>query len=327
MLKKFKNVLQNFDNKKILVIGDVMLDQFMLGEVRRISPEAPVPIVEVKKHTFIPGGAGNVANNISSLSGKPIIVGIIGNDDTGKRLKKEFEERKIDISGLVVDNSRSTILKTRVIAHNQQVVRIDREEKKEIDKKIIQKLKMIIERKISDVSAVVFSDYNKGLTNIDFVEDVIDLSKKYKKIVVVDPKPQNLLKFKNVTIIAPNQTEAYISVGKIVDEKYPIEKVGFEILELLNSSAVLITQGENGMTLFEKNRKVTHIKSIASEVYDVTGAGDTVVATLTLSLSTGADFLISTKLANYAAGVVVRKIGTATVTKDELLDVIQTHNV
>jgi D-beta-D-heptose 7-phosphate kinase/D-beta-D-heptose 1-phosphate adenosyltransferase len=321
IIKKIKEI---DTSKKILVIGDLILDQYIFGKVKRISPEAPVPVVEVEKNIYIPGGAANVANNISSLGGRAIISGVIGEDGIGRILKEELLKKKIDISGIVIEKNRPTSLKTRVIAHSQQVVRIDREKKEEIGKQTIKKILQKIEKFLKEVEVVVFSDYNKGMAEKNFVREIVKISKKFKKKIIVDPKPQNFEKFKNVTILTPNQQEAILYSHIEISDRKTLEKVAKKIMKNLKLEALLITRGEKGMSLFTEEKSI-HIPAVTSEVYDVTGAGDTVVGALSVFLAAGFDLFTSVKLANYAAGVVVRKLGTATVTLGEILEILEKY--
>lgn len=321
--QKLKRILNSLKDKKVLVVGDVMMDQYIWGKVDRISQEAPVPIVEVERYTFTPGGAANVVNNICALGGKAYLAGVIGSDGTGKRLKSELKNKGVDTSSLITNPRRPTTLKTRIIAHSQQVVRVDREIKEEISEDLTKRLLGKIKRVIDEVDALTFSDYNKGMAASSLIEGLIALAKDYHKIITIDPKPVNLLKFKGATVITPNQVEAAKGLKEevTVNEK-KLEELGRKILKLLECQAVLITRGEKGMSLFEKD-KIIHIPAVESLVYDVTGAGDTVIGTLTLALSAGADILSATKLANYAAGVVVRKVGTATATPQEVKEMLK----
>lgn len=325
MKKKEIEKLKKADlSQKILVIGDLILDQYIWGKVQRISPEAPVPVVEVEKNTYIPGGAANVASNISSLGANAIISGVIGDDGIGRILMEELSKKNIDTSAVVIDRTRPTSLKTRVIAHSQQVVRIDREKKEIIGKETIKKLLDKVEKFIPEVKVVVFSDYNKGVAEKEFVKEVIKIAKKFKKKIIVDPKPANFEKFKNVTILTPNQQEASIYSHIQISDRETLKNAAKKIMKNLKPEYLLITCGEKGMTFFLKE-KFYHIPAVVSEVYDVTGAGDTVVGSLAVFLAAGIDMLTSIKLSNYAAGVVVRKVGTATTTVKEILDTIEKY--
>lgn len=324
--EKYKKILGKIKGRKILVIGDVMLDHFIWGRVDRISPEAPVPIVKLHEEKFEPGGAANVAHNIADLGGEVVLIGVIGKDSSASRLKEILKERGIKTDYLVADARRPTTVKTRVIAHSQQVVRIDRENKDKIDDRLTKKAVEKIEEVIKEVDAVAFSDYDKGMANKILIERLLKYAQQYKKIITVDAKPENLRCFKGVTLIAPNQIEAAQAVGEKIYNQRSLEKVGKELLSLLSTQALLITRGEEGMSLFEKGKEPNHIPAVTSEVYDVTGAGDTVIGVLTLALAAKADMLSAVKLANYAAGVVVRKLGTATVTKEEIEEMIKEIN-
>ncbi|MAE43367.1 D-glycero-beta-D-manno-heptose-7-phosphate kinase [Candidatus Woesearchaeota archaeon] len=308
-----------FKNKKILVIGDIMLDKYIWGEVSRISPEAPVQVVNVEKESYAPGGAANVANNIAALNAQSIIVGIVGEDTTKDTLIKELKKRNIDTNGIFIDNDKPTIQKVRVLGRNQQLLRFDYEKKGYVNNKTENDIFDFISKKIDEIDAVVVSDYAKGVIAKNLMEQLIDLCSKKNKIIVVDPKPKHKTFYKNSTLISPNHTEAHQMTG-IIEEgnvKEEIEKMGKILIEELSSN-VLITRGEKGMSLFEKNGKTTHTPTFAKEVYDIVGAGDTSVATLTLALASGASFEQAAIIANHAAGITVGKIGTSTVSIEEL---------
>lgn len=312
------NTIDRFENSRLLVVGDIMADEFVWGHVNRISPEAPVPVVEVVDETILPGGAANVANNIISLEGKVELVGIIGQDRVGEDLMADLKQRKIGIDGVLAVQERPTILKTRIIAHSQQVVRVDRENRKEIDPALTEAILNHCRGLIPNIDAVIISDYGKGVIIPPLIERLVSMSGKFNRPVVVDPKVGHLESYKHITVLTPNHHEAGALAGKpIVDEESLIE-VGRLLLNILECQAVLITRGEKGMSLFTRPGEVIHIPTVAREVYDVTGAGDTVVAVFTLALASGAGLLEAATLANYAAGIVVGKVGTATVTVGEL---------
>ncbi len=321
--KKIIKIVNRFNNTKIMIIGDIMLDKFVWGKVSRICPEAPVPIVEIEKETHMPGGAGNVAFNINALGGKVILVGVIGNDFEGDTLIEKMSQKDINVTGIFRDNNHPTILKTRIIAHHQQVVRADREIKGKISNSIIKKMLDFLENNIVDAKAVIISDYGKGVICSSILRKAIKLATEYKKPIVVDPKIEHFSQYKNVTCITPNHQEAVagMRLHKIQEGKALIQ-LGKRILKKLKSDSVLITQGENGMTLFESKGRITHIPTTAQEVFDVTGAGDTVVAGLGLALATNSNILDAAYLANYAAGIVVGKLGTATTTVEEIKEKI-----
>jgi D-beta-D-heptose 7-phosphate kinase/D-beta-D-heptose 1-phosphate adenosyltransferase len=307
-------MLDEFPNKKILIIGDVMLDKYSHCNVRRISPEAPIQIAEVQKETYIPGGAGNSANNIASLSAEAYIIGVIGKDYFGKILKKELKKKKINIDGLVEEKNRPTTLKQRVIAHKQQLLRMDYETREEITKRTEKIIINYIKKKIKKFDGIIISDYAKGIITKNLVEKTITLAQPYKIPVVIDTRPEHKTYYKNATVITPNEQEARAMAGMT---KEPIEEVGKRLVKDLNT-IVLITRGDKGMTLFKKNGNIKHFPTVAKEVYDVSGAGDTATAALTLAITTSATIEEAVELSNLAAGIVVGKIGTATTTIKEI---------
>ena len=321
--KKLLSIAENLKKAKILVVGDMILDEFIWGDVSRISPEAPVPVVEVRSQSYMPGGAANVISNIRSLSGKASMAGVIGRDHAGRTLKDELSAMKADTNGIFQDEKRPTSCKTRIVAHSQQVVRIDREKVSEIDKRMHNKLLSFIKEAITKVDAVILEDYGKGVITASLVNEVVWLARKYGKIVSVDPKEENFFSYKGVTVITPNHHEAGRALGiKIKDEK-TLHQAGKEILEKFGSEAVLITLGENGMCLFELDGPIIHIPTVAKEVYDVSGAGDTVISVLTMALAVRASMQEAAYLSNFAAGIVVGKVGIGTASLKELKTAIQ----
>lgn len=318
----YSEILKNCINKKILIIGDLILDSYIFGKVNRISPEAPVPVVEVVRESFLLGGAANVANNIIALGGKPSVIGIIGNDSAGKMLCELLESRNIGCEGIFVDK-RPTSVKTRVIAHNQQVVRFDKEEKKKIEGKSLDKLLSYIVSAIPTSDAVIVSDYKKGVVSSALMAEVVKAAKKYNKFISVDPKVGHFHLYKDVSLITPNLAEASYGSGiEIKDEKSMI-KAGTTLIDKLQIDSVLITRGEEGMTLFKRASgdhgvSVLNFPTMAKKVYDVTGAGDTVIATFTLVYSSGATMEEAAIIANHAAGIVVGEVGTAIPPIDKL---------
>ena len=326
-IKGWFDIIEKFSSNRVLVVGDIMMDRFVWGNVERISPEAPVPVVEVIKETEHPGGCGNVAKNIVSLGGKSVIVTVVGDDIIGKRLKQIMESSGTDVSGIFQDFGRRTIVKTRIIAHNQQMVRIDRESKSQISGSVLEKIESFIKKTAKTVDAILISDYGKGMITKNLLKICINLAHKYNIPISVDPKIEHFMDYKKVTVITPNTNEA--SLGMRLHKKPQTEEevyaLGKKIITKLKSEAVVITRGEKGMSLFQKNKKVYNIPTRAKEVYDVTGAGDTVIATLTLALASGASMATGCEIANYAAGVVVGKVGTATATSKELKDIIKEY--
>ena len=320
---KLKNKVANFKDARVLVVGDLILDEFLWGDVSRISPEAPVPVVWVKKESFMPGGASNVANNLSSLGARVYLAGVVGDDERGAILKGSLEQKGVDTAGIVTDDSRPTILKTRVVAQHQQVVRIDKERVDPLSPDVVAKLARYIGNVIKDMDAVIIEDYGKGVITSALLSKIVPAAKRYGKIISVDPKEENFKYYKGVSVITPNNYEASRAVGFQIKDNATLVRAGKELLKKLNCKIALITLGENGMAVFQKSKPMKHIPTVAQEVFDVSGAGDTVIASYTLSLAVGADPIMAAHIANCAAGIVVGKIGIAVVTPAELLDRIK----
>jgi D-beta-D-heptose 7-phosphate kinase/D-beta-D-heptose 1-phosphate adenosyltransferase len=321
---KIKSKVNNFKNARVLVVGDLILDEFLWGDVSRISPEAPVPVVWVRKESFMPGGASNVANNLSSLGAKVFLVGVVGDDERAAILKGGLEHKGIDTAGIIADNSRPTILKTRVVAQHQQVVRIDKEKAEPLSADVVAKLVRYIENMIKDVDAVIIEDYGKGVITSSLLSRIVPVAKRHNKIISVDPKEEHFKYYRGISVITPNNHEASRAVGFQIKDEATLIKAGEALLKRLNCKIALITLGENGMAVFQKSGPMKHIPTVAQEVFDVSGAGDTVIASYTLSLASGADPIMAAHIANCAAGIVVGKVGIAVVTPDELLDRIKT---
>jgi len=323
--KRFSDLIRRFKNARILVIGDFILDQFVWGSVHRISPEAPVPVVNVQRESYVPGGSLNVANNIRTLGGTVYPCGVVGRDLAGRMLLKAMRREGIEIGGIIYDRSRPTSVKTRVIAHSQQVVRFDREKEGEISREDCQKILRFVRQMISSIDVVVIEDYGKGVVQPALLKEVLQLAKRWKKPVLVDPKEKHFSYYQGATALTPNRKEAYTAYenGHRTNHHDPsLEEVGHGLLKQLKSQALLITLGEDGMALFEKNGKMTHIPTTAREVYDVSGAGDTVIAVFSLALAAGAKMREAAMISNLAAGIVVGKIGTATVSRQELEETV-----
>jgi D-beta-D-heptose 7-phosphate kinase/D-beta-D-heptose 1-phosphate adenosyltransferase len=313
-----KGLFKKFSATGILVIGDLMVDQYIWGKVKRISPEAPVPVVEVTRENLLLGGAANVAHNIQSLGGKVFIAGTIGRDDTGKVLTNKLTEKGFDTDGIIIDGDRPTTVKTRVIAHSQQVVRFDREVKADVSKSTSSLLLDYVESCLPHIKGIIISDYCKGLITKSLVKKIIEITKS-KVFIASDPKIGHFSYYKNLSLLTPNINEASFGSGiDIVDEETLIA-AGREILKKLQCKSLIITRGDEGMTIFEKNNRITHIPTCAREVYDVSGAGDTVIATLTLCHSAGLTLKEAAEVANHAAGIVVGKMGTAVTNQKEIL--------
>jgi len=326
--KKLESILKGFSKVKLLVVGDIMMDRSVSGKVSRISPEAPVPVVLFESESFILGGAANVAHNIRSLGGIVSLCGVVGEDENGEKLHKKLVEKGIQTEGIFFEQGRRTTVKTRIIAHHphyQQLVRVDRETTDHLRVPASRNLSKFLIDKIKDFDGIVISDYGKGLLTRNLIQTIIRRAKKFKKFVMVDPKVKNFFFYKGATVITPNTNEASEASRIAVIDQSSVEKMGRKLLKRLNCDALVITQGEKGMTIFESHEKPYRVPTVAKEVYDVTGAGDTVIGTMALAL--GASRRVSIKdaasLANYAAGIVVGKVGTATVNKEELLKVIK----
>lgn len=322
-IAKLRRVISKFSQAKVLVIGDLMLDEFIWGTVDKISPEAPVPVVLVQSESFMPGGASNVANNIAALGGKVYLSGIVGNDKNADILTGELTKKGIDLGGVIVDGGRPTILKTRIIAHHQQMVRVDRERVESVSDNICDQILSFVRRKIDEVDALIVEDYGKGVITARLLNEVIPLAKRHKKIITVDPKIDHSSYYKGITSITPNKQEAEGLSGIKIESDEDIGRAAKRILKNLKLESVLVTLGENGMRLFEKSGQVTHIPTVAQEVFDVSGAGDTVIATFTLALASGATMKDAAYIANYAGGIVVGKVGVAVVTTQELSERIK----
>ncbi len=309
-----KEIISRFKDINILVVGDLILDKYLWGDVERISPEAPVPVVDVKKETVNLGGACNVAWNISALNGNVHIAGVIGRDENGRVLEFLLKEKNVNPI-LIKDPSRPTTEKTRIIAVSQQLMRIDREDKSKISLEILEELIDRIDSVIEDVDAIIVSDYGKGV----ITKELMDYLRSMEKPIFVDPKPSNVDLYHRVTIMTPNKKEAY-ELARL-DRDNPIERVGKFLMEKLQMEQLLITLGAEGMALFTEDN-IVKIPAKARKVYDVTGAGDTVISVLALSKAAGGTWEESASLANYAAGYVVGEIGTAVVSQEKLIELI-----
>lgn len=317
---RLKRILKSFKGKEIIVVGDVMLDHFIKGAVSRISPEAPVPVVDVRQEFFVAGGAGNVAVNLAALEAKPVMISVVGTDLGGDMLKDFLRSKKVNINGIANDTDRPTTQKIRVMADQQQIVRFDRESKKTISPSIATACMRSFEEAIKTAKGVILSDYGKGMLSDHNIQKIISLCRKKHIPVCVDPKIDNFKKYKNITCMTPNTKEAWEGVGETAKSaEADIERLGQKILKMLHADSILITRSADGMSLFEKNTKKPYtVRATAREVYDVTGAGDTVISVLTLALAAGANLKEAAVLANYAAGIVVEKSGTATATCQEI---------
>lgn len=320
---RLTQAITQFRDRRVLVVGDLMLDNFIWGEVNRISPEAPVPVVEVREESQLLGGSANVAHNVASLGGNALVAGVIGNDFAGRELAKLFEKIAVPTAGLICEDGRPTTLKTRIIAHHQQVVRFDREWRAPLRKETVEGIVSFIRENLSRLHGIIVSDYAKGVVTQEFLDALRGLLAGSPIPVIVDPKVQHADLYRSFTMVTPNNHEASQMSGiQIRDEKTLIE-AGNSLLEQLACETVLITRGKEGMSLFQRDGHVVHIPTVAQRVYDVTGAGDTVIAAVTLGMVAGLSPEEAALLANLAAGVVVGEVGTAVVSSARLLSIIQ----
>lgn len=317
--KRLNKYIDRFPATRTLVVGDIVLDQYIWGKVSRISPEAPVPVVNVTKESVLLGGATNVVNNIHDLGGKVRVCGVIGHDEAAEQVLRILRTQGITTDGLIREPNRPTSIKTRIIAHSQQVVRFDRETKNKIEKETHRLIFNYVKQQIHEgLDAIVLSDYCKGVVTRELVRDIVRLAKKNDVIVSVDPKVSHFGMYSGVTILTPNVSEASTGSRIEIEDEQSLLKAGALLLKRLKCRAVLITRGEHGMSLFEHKGKITHIPTVAQDVFDVTGAGDTVISALTLAMAAGANTVDAAVISNYAAGIVVGIVGTATVKPEEL---------
>ncbi|OGB90770.1 hypothetical protein A2625_06985 [candidate division WOR-1 bacterium RIFCSPHIGHO2_01_FULL_53_15] len=312
-----KKYLPLLAGKKIMVLGDLMLDEHIWSKVSRISPEAPVPVADVVRITHVPGGCGNVAANVAALGGVPYLVGSLGRDSSGEKLVRALERHNVSTGDLVIDANRPTILKSRIIAASQHIVRVDREDRTVISPTVAKKLIRKFQELVPKMDAIIISDYEKGTITKEISQALIKLAKKYRKPLAIDPKGIDYAKYRGATVITPNLREAAISSRTVIFDDRSLSQAGKVILKAAGTRFVLVTRGKDGMTIFDGSG-ATYIPAIPREVFDITGAGDTVIATLTLALAAGAPMKAAAILANLAGSIVVGKIGTATCSLDEL---------
>jgi rfaE bifunctional protein kinase chain/domain len=336
-MKNLTAIINKFPKVKILVLGDLILDEYIWGDVRRISPEAPVPVVWANKRSYVLGGAANVANNIKALGADVCVCGVAGRDKNSEILIAQLKSKGIPKEGMLLVENRHTTVKTRIIAGHQQVARVDWEHTDSLRQSTNAKLYEFIEANISKFQAIIIEDYGKGVINPWLTKRVIDLARKKNRIITVDPKEEHFQYYAGTTSITPNRKETEsavrnlkiqdttnsfkINTDRLMTDK-DLDRAGRELSRYLKLDSLLITLGEAGMRLFE-GKQIFHIPTQAQEVFDVSGAGDTVIAAYTLSLACGATKLAAAHIANFAAGIVVSKIGTATASRRELLDRIR----
>lgn len=311
-------IVEQYPGKRILVVGDLMLDEYIWGKVRRISPEAPVPVVEVHEKTFMAGGAGNSASNIASLGGKVKIAGVIGSDLQGDLFCRQMEELGVDLSGVVKESTHPTITKTRIIANKQHVVRVDIEKREPLGADVHDRLTGRILDQIRWAEVIVISDYGKQVVTDQIAQQIIQSAEAAGIPVIIDPKGSDYSKYRGATLITPNVAEAEQVLNRELNSEEDILEAGKSLHALIGGEAILLTRGAEGMTLFKREGEVVSIPAVARMLFDVTGAGDTVVAAIAIGLAAKAELTDAVYLANLAAGLVVEKLGTATVTCDEL---------
>ncbi len=322
--RRIEQLLNRFAANTIVIVGDVMLDEFIWGKVQRISPEAPVPVVEVLDETYHMGGSANVAANIRGLEGTPIPIGVLGRDSAADRVLDLLKQSGIEVSGLVRDD-RPTTLKTRIIAQNQQVVRTDRESRKALSPQVNADMASAFLRHLPQAKAVIVSDYDKGVVNRELLSAILPKARNAGVPVFLDPKVPHADYYRPITLITPNQREAELLTGTAIEDERGLEDAGRKLLGKFECEYALITRGEEGMSLFSGSGS-RHLPTFAREVFDVTGAGDTVIATLALAWAGGGTMEESAILANHAAGIVVGKVGIATVSQSELLTDFEARN-
>ena len=322
--KRALEIIGRFPHAMVLVVGDLMIDHFIRGKVSRISPEAPVPVVEVESDYLLLGGSANVSHNIHAMGGRVCVSGVVGADKMGKKLISEFRKRQIDTRGVVVEANRPTTLKTRIVAHSQQVVRFDRESRQPVTADSIERMIAYVGTLRNELGAIVISDYGKGVITKALLDGIRELVRDRKIIICVDPKKSDFSLYEGCDIITPNHHEAGRAVGAERVSRENLIDVGTTLLSRYRYQALLITRGEEGMSLFEKNDRIHHtfFPTQAREVFDVTGAGDTAIGVFALCMASGASFREAAFLANHAAGIVVGKVGTSTVSRAELIRVL-----
>ena len=331
--RRLEQILQQAPSKRIAVIGDLMLDEFVWGKVGRISPEAPVPVVEVTGESFFPGGAANVARNLREFTNQVSVIGMFGKDRSGRQLQELLAAQNIDTASALEDESFRTIVKTRIIALHQQVVRVDREKIVSPSPAQIAKVLAAIRNSIREIDAIIFEDYGKGFITSELVAPITQEASNAGKIVAADPNPRHSIDWRGVTVVKPNRAEAFLAAGlrwrdpdEIPEKDNLLEHAGSALLDKWETKYVLVTLGEHGMMLFQHNDSPHYIPTKARQVFDVSGAGDTAIALFTLGLVCGATPIEAAEIANHGSAVVVSKLGTATVTRDELIASFQHDN-
>jgi len=317
------DVINGFNSTKILAIGDLMVDHYVYGTVTRISPEAPVPVIKVETESYKLGGAANAINNIKSLGGDVEAIGVIGIDDTGRILLNLLNEKSIDTEGIILCGNRSTTVKTRIIGNDQQIVRIDTESKKPLDTETTQQILKNIKDEIKNFNAILISDYDKGMITHYLLDKLIPMARSSNIPIIVEPKVENLLNYKNTTVVVSDLTElSQASSIKPINET-SIRNMGQWLLTHLDCNGVLITRGKKGISLFEKDKVVKHFPGAVKEMYNVTGVKDVITSVMALALANGSDMSTAAEIASVASTLAAGKVGTITITREDLLNQIQ----
>ena len=320
------DILNRSKNKKIAVIGDIMLDRYRWGNHARMSPEAPVPVVEIDSTSESLGGASNVFNNLYFLGAKPILIGVVGNDEAGEIIKRKVQTENLPTDGIFTDSTRITSVKERVISNGQHVVRLDWEGRSKISEEIQRKIIDYLNTIIRDLDAVIIQDYNKGVVDSELIDKIVAKCIANETILAVDPKLENFFSYKKTTLFKPNVLETEKALGMNIKTQSDIRKAGRELLDRMECGCVLITQGRDGMTLFHKNGTVEQIQSRVRKVSDVSGAGDTVIASFTLALTAGASYVEAAQIAAISAGIVCEEVGVVPVEIRKIREYLESHS-
>lgn len=319
-----QEVLSSIAGKTIAVVGDVMLDRYFWGSVTRVSPEAPVPVIDIESETVHLGGAANVASNLHSLGANPMLCGVVGNDNSGKLFADIMQRSGLNTQGMVTDESRSTTVKTRVIGNNQHIARLDREERAAIAQNVQQEILRLLQS-ADDLAGIILEDYNKGVVQRELIESIMLFANEASIPVYVDPKRDNFTAYKGATVFKPNRKEAQEALGYSLKTDNDVERAGKQLLEMLGCTNVLLTLGAQGMMLFESNGAISSVPTRARHIADVSGAGDTAIATLAACMASGATVQESSTLANFAAGIVCGEPGIVSITAPEILSAVRSH--
>ncbi|HQU73845.1 MAG: D-glycero-beta-D-manno-heptose-7-phosphate kinase [Calditrichaeota bacterium] len=319
---RLQEIMHRGIGRNIMVVGDLMIDRYLWGSVSRISPEAPVPIINIADEETRFGGAANVANNLIGLNAIPIVVGVVGQDTWGEVFRNKLREKGLTADGLITDPGRPTTLKTRIIGNNQHIARVDSEAVTGISPETVSRILSYVESVIGDTDAIILQDYNKGVMVPELIAGVIAIANRHGVRTTVDPKFDNFLTYRDVTLFKPNRKEAEEALAHRIDSEESTREAGRLLLEKLNAEAVLITLSEKGMALFQRNQQPFFEKSRARKVADVSGAGDTVIATITYALAAGATMQEAVSMANHAAGVVCGEVGVVPIVHKELIEAI-----